>query len=123
MRKFLIKVNGKAYDVEVEEQGASFVQAPVPAAVVPAVAEPVQAAPEKIDVPTGSSEIKAPMPGNIIDILVAKGDKVKQGDVLVILEAMKMENEIKSPVSGTVAAVAVAKGASVNSGDLLIAIQ
>ena len=119
MRKFNIKVNGKAYEVEVDEVGGAPSAAPVvsaPAAAPAAAPAGVQAA------PAGSTEIKAPMPGTILSVAVSTGDTVKEGDVLCILEAMKMENEIKSTVSGTVAAVSVSKGASVNSGDLLVAI-
>ena len=122
MRKFNIKVNGKAYEVEVDEVGgASTVVAPVSAPVSTAV--PTQAAAPTAEVaPSNSTEIKAPMPGTILSVAVAKGDTVKEGDVLCVLEAMKMENEIKSTCAGTVVAVGVIKGATVNSGDLLVAI-
>lgn len=117
MRKFNIKVNGKAYEVEVEEVGGTpSIAVPVQAAVAAPVAASASAA------PAGSTEIKAPMPGTIISVSVAKGDTVKEGDVLCILEAMKMENEIKATCAGTVVVVGVVKGASVNSGELLAAI-
>ena len=127
MRKFNIKVNGKAYEVEVEEvSGASTASAPVMASTAAPAAPvrvPVQAAaPSNDAAPAGSTEIKAPMPGTILSVAVSKGDTVKEGDVLCVLEAMKMENEIKSTTSGTVVAVGVAKGATVNSGDLIAAI-
>ena len=70
----------------------------------------------------GAVTVKAPMPGNILDVKVAAGASVKAGDVLVILEAMKMENEIFAPCAGTVSSVAVAKGAAVNPGDVLCVI-
>jgi len=122
MRKFNIKVNGKAYEVEVEEVGGvSTASAPV--AVAAPVAAPVQAAaPSSDSAPAGSTEVNAPMPGTILSVAVSKGDKVSEGDVLCVLEAMKMENEIKATNSGTVVAVGVTKGATVNSGDLIAAI-
>ncbi len=118
MRKFNITVNGTTYEVEVEEvsAGSSVQAAPVKAAA-PA---PVKAAPKPQAVPVAAGEqVKAPMPGTIADIRVTAGQKVKSGDVLMILEAMKMENEIVSPADGTVAQIPVGKGASVNSGDVL----
>ena len=71
----------------------------------------------------GAVEVKAPMPGNILDVKVAAGASVKAGDVLVILEAMKMENEIVAPQDGTVASVNVNKGDTVNSGDVLVSMN
>lgn len=123
MRKFMITVNGVTYDVDVEEVAAGAAPAarpaaPAPVAAAPApVAAPVPAAP--VSVAAGES-IKAPMPGTILDIKVKAGDAVKKGDVLCILEAMKMENEIMAPADAKVAQVVVAKGASVNSGDVLV---
>ncbi len=119
MRKFMINVNGKSYEVEVEEVGGS--QAPMTA--TPAQAAVAAAPAADTSAPVGSTEVKAPMPGNIISVAVEKGQKVEKDDVLCVLEAMKMENEIKSPVAGEVVAVAVSKGATVNSGDLMIAIS
>ncbi len=117
MKKFLIKVNGKSYNVEVEEIGG--MQQTSMTSPEAAPSEPSNDA----DLPSGSTKVNAPMPGNIIDIKAAKGDKVAEGDVLLILEAMKMENEIKSPIAGEVSAIVVLKGDTVNAGDLLIAIS
>lgn len=73
--------------------------------------------------PEGAVKITAPMPGTILDIVVKPGDEVKRGDILLILEAMKMENEIVSPQDGVIASVNTLKGESVNSGDLLVSIN
>ena len=113
MKKYRVNVNGTAYEVEIEEMAGAPVAAPVAA---PAGA-PAPAA-------SGAGEsINAPMPGNILSVNVAAGDTVKKGQVLMVLEAMKMENEIMAPRDGKVTAVAVAKGAAVESGALLCTIQ
>ena len=109
MKKFHITVNGNAYEVEVEEIGAA-----APAA---APAAPVATA------PAGGTVITCPMPGTIIDIKVAAGDSVAEGQVLVIFEAMKMENEIVAPCAGTVASVNCGKGDSVDSGSVLLSLN
>ena len=113
MKKYRVNVNGTAYEVEIEEMAGAPVAAPVAA---PAAA-PAPAA-------SGAGEsINAPMPGNILTVNVGAGDTVKKGQVLMVLEAMKMENEIMAPRDGKVTAVAVAKGAAVESGALLCTIQ
>ena len=136
MRKFVINVNGKSYEVEVEEvrDGVSAAPAATPAtatapqaapAAKPAPA-PEQPKPAAAPQPTGamgSVKITAPMPGNILDAKVNAGDTVKKGQVLLILEAMKMENEIMAPQDGKVSSVNVAKGSTVNSGDLLVSLD
>jgi biotin carboxyl carrier protein len=124
MRKFNISVNGTSYNVEVEEIGgfSAPVAAPVamaaPAAAPAAAAPAAPAAPKAAPVASGT-QVKSPMPGNILDVKVSVGDTVAEGDVLMILEAMKMENEILAPCDGKIVGVQVAKGASVNSGDVL----
>ena len=136
MRKYVINVNGNRYEVEVEEvTGSGNVIQPAAAPVQTAPAEPVVQPAQKAAVPEapkpavnasapeGAVKITAPMPGTILDILVNTGDQVKKGDILLILEAMKMENEIVSPQDGVIASVNTSKGASVNSGDLLVSIN
>ncbi len=123
MRKFIVNVNGTSYEVEVEEVGASssapVTQAPAPVA---APAGAVAPAPAPAAAPAGGTPVKAPMPGNVLDIKVSNGQAVKKGDLLVILEAMKMENEIFAPADGTVTVVA-SKGSTVNSGDVLVTLS
>ena len=129
MRKFMITVNGKSYEVCAEEikDGAAMpvmpvapISAPVAAPAAPAAAP---AAPKAAPAPAGAEVVSAPMPGTILQVKVSAGQAVKEGDILFILEAMKMENEILAPKSGTVATVSATKGASVKAGDALCAIQ
>ena len=112
MKKYRVNVNGTSYEIEVELMGESETAAPA-APVTPA--KPASA-------PAGGTSITAPMPGTILSVNVKDGQTVKKGDVLMILEAMKMENEIMAPCDGTIKQVVTAKGASVNSGDPLIVI-
>lgn len=136
MRKFNVTVNGTVYEVEVEEVGAAapspvkvapvVTQAPVAQAPAPAPQAPKAEAPKpaaKPQVTAGGQSVKCPMPGTILDLRVKPGDVVKKGAILMILEAMKMENEILSPADGTVAQVLISKGASVNSGEVLVVIS
>ena len=129
MKYYNISVNGVAYSVSVEETAAGAAPvapaaAPAPKAA-PAPAPAAAAAPAAPAAPAaaGAVEVKAPMPGNILDVKVAAGASVKAGDVLVILEAMKMENEIVAPQDGTVASINVHKGDTVNSGDTLVSMN
>ena len=125
MRKFKINVNGTSYDVEVEEIGGSAapVAAPAAPAAAPAPSAPAAAPAAAAAAPVADgTQVSAPMPGNILDVKVSVGDTVAEGDLLLILEAMKMENEILAPASGKVAGVQVSKGAAVNSGDVLVVI-
>ena len=110
MKKYRVNVNGTVFEVEIEEMtGAPAAPAAAPAPAAPAV-------------PAGGEKITAPMPGTILAVNVANGSAVKKGDVLMILEAMKMDNEIMAPCDGAVTSVAVTKGASVESGTLLCTI-
>ena len=113
MKKYRVNVNGTVYEVELEE-----ITGAAPAAAAP-VATPA-AAPAAA--PAGGEKVCAPMPGTILSVNVSNGSAVKKGDVLMILEAMKMENEIMAPCDGTVTSVAAAKGAAVESGALLCTI-
>lgn len=120
MRKFIVNVNGSSYEVEVEEIAAGSVPAAKPAAPAPAPAP----APAAAAAPQGAQEaVTCPMPGNIWEVRCKVGDVVKSGDVLLVLEAMKMENEIMAPRDCKVVAVNVQKGAAVNSGDVLCIIE
>lgn len=121
MKNYTITVNGTAYNVTVEEGTSS---APAVAASAPAPAAPTPAAaPAPAPKPAANVEgvsVDAPMPGNILDVKVSNGASVKSGDVLIVLEAMKMENDIVAPQDGTVAAINVNKGDSVEAGQSLI---
>ena len=126
MRKFQIVVNGTSYIVDVEELAAGQTPAPVAAAPAPVAAPkaaPAAAPKAAAAAPAGAEAIKSPMPGTINAVNVTAGQAVKKGDVLCILEAMKMENEIKAPRDGVVASVNVSKGATVNTGDVLLSLN
>lgn len=135
MKKFNITVNGKSYEVDVEEIGGVMSSAPVSRPAAPVSAPAPTAAPAAAPAPAakpaapapaasvaGGETVTSPMPGTILDIKVNVGDTVANGAVLVILEAMKMENEIMAPTAGKVVSINVSKGASVNSGDVLVVI-
>ena len=135
--KYKVTLNKRVYEVEVEEGSAMLVDeyelaapaapAPVaaapaaPAAPAPVAAAPAAAAPAAAGLAAGTV-VEAPMPGNVLKINVAQGQTVKEGDVLLVLEAMKMENEITATKSGTVAQIVTAKGAVVETGSPLVVI-
>lgn len=131
MKKYNVTVNGNLYQVEVEEVGGISVAAPAPvAAAAPATAPAPVATPAPTAAPApvasgsqGSVSVKAPMQGTILKVNVSVGDTVKKGDVLCVLEAMKMENEIKSAQDGVVASVAVRAGESVETDALLVSLN
>ena len=121
-KQYTVTVNGTAYEVTVESvSGGRMASAPVARTASAPVAR--AAAPVAAPAASGSGEtVSSPMPGTILDVKVAAGQVVKSGDILFILEAMKMENEIFAPCDGTVSSVAVSKGAAVNPGDVLCVI-
>ncbi|MBR2850255.1 MAG: biotin/lipoyl-binding protein [Clostridia bacterium] len=128
MKTYNITVNGVTYTVEVEEVGAT-ASAPVAAAPVAAAPVAAPAAPKaapaapKASGAAGAVSVKAPMPGNIMKVNCKVGASVKKGDVLIVLEAMKMENDICAPQDGVVASVEVAQGASVETDALLVTLN
>ena len=126
--KYELKLNGRTYEVEVELAEPMLMaefQSYAPAPAMPA-AEAAVAVPTPAPVPSVAGEgkcVESPMPGTILKVNVAPGQMVKEGDVLVILEAMKMENEIMAPKNGTVTQVAVTKGSTVETGAPLVFIK
>lgn len=126
--KYEVVLNGKKYEVDVTETDAvitSVSNAPVQAPAAPAVQAPAPAAahaPAAAAPAVSGENVIAPMPGNILDVKVSAGQSVKAGDVMFILEAMKMENEIVAPAAGTVKQILVQKGSVVNSDDVLAVI-
>ena len=132
MKTYNITVNGVTYTVEVEEVGAvasapvAAPAAPVAAPATPAAPKAAPAAPKaapKASGAAGAVAIKAPMPGNIMKVNCKVGASVKKGDVLIVLEAMKMENDICAPQDGVVASVEVAQGATVETDALLVTLN
>lgn len=123
-RKFRITVNGRTYEVEAEEitkpAGGEVPAEPVPAPARPAPAEAAPPVAERA--PAGVTVVTAPLPGVVLDVKVTEGAAVAAGQIVIILEAMKMENEITAPVSGRIASLTVNKGTAVNGGDPLLTI-
>lgn len=135
MKKYNVTVNGNLYQVEVEEVKGEFATpvalvatgtpaatTPVAAPVAPAATPTPTPAPATATSNVAGAKAEAPMPGTIVKVVATKGATVKQGDVLFVLEAMKMENEIMSPTDGTVVEINVTQGAAVNTGDILAVI-
>ncbi|ACL76088.1 biotin/lipoyl-containing protein [Ruminiclostridium cellulolyticum] len=121
MSKYIIKVNGTPYEVEVEEVGGG---RPISAAPKLRATKPGHTSAAKAAQPQAgkAGDVAAPMPGTVLKVKVAIGDEVKKGQVLLILEAMKMENEIVAPADGKVTALNVEAGKSVTAGELMVSI-
>ncbi len=130
MRKFKITVNGEIYSVTVEEivSRGEAVTEPKNIAMPQEIITPAVSAPEpqpsavKLDIQVGDTPVKAPIPGVVLEYKVAAGDKVEENQIILILEAMKMENEVMAPCSGVVKAIPIAKGSKVNAGDVMMII-
>ena len=118
MKKYNITVNGNTYEVLVEEADAS-----TPVAYTAPTAAPVAAPKAAAPVAGGAVKVTSPMPGTILNVKVSVGQSVKKGDVICVLEAMKMENDIPAPQDGVIASINVQKGASVNAGDVLASLN
>ena len=131
--KYKVTLNGRTYEVEVEAGKAMLLdEYAAVAPVAPAAAAPVAAAPAAAAAPapaaagvtvSGGTTVSAPMPGNILKVNVTAGQAVKEGELLLVLEAMKMENEIFAPRAGTVAQVLVSKGSTVDTGATLVVLS
>ena len=124
MKEYTITVNGVAYDVTVDEKGNGGASAaPAVAPVAKAAAPAATPAPAQKESQAGNISVTAPMPGKILSIKVKEGDSVHSGDVLLVLEAMKMENDIVAPKDGTVVSINTKVGDSVESAQVLIGLQ
>ena len=125
MKRYNITVNGTTYEVIVEEAGVAS-SAPAytaPSAPVATPATPKAAPQAPAPAAAGSTPVTAPMPGTILDVKVSAGQSIKKGDVICVLEAMKMENDIPSPQDGVVASINVQKGSNVNANDVIITLN
>ncbi len=119
MKRYNITVNGNTYEVTVEEVGGSFSHTPVYSAPVAPASAPAAPKPAPAGV-AGMNKVTAPMPGTILDVKVSVGQSVKKGDVICVLEAMKMENDIPAPCDGIIASVNVQKGSTVAANDVIV---
>lgn len=120
MKNYTITVNGTVYDVTVEEGTGAATPVAAPKAAAPKAAAPKAAAPAGA---AGAIKVNAPMPGKILSVSASAGQAVKKGDVIMILEAMKMENEVVAPEDGTIASINVAAGDSVEAGAVLASLN
>ena len=118
--KYIVTLGGKNYEVEVDRGEASLLGVTEGAAPAPKAKAAPKPAPAKT---AEGTPVNAPMPGTVMKILVEAGQKVKKGEVILIFEAMKMENEVTAPVDGTVSAIVTEVGAPLNKGDLLLGIK
>ncbi|MDD4583574.1 MAG: biotin/lipoyl-binding protein [Eubacteriales bacterium] len=130
MKKYKITVNGKTYEVEVEEIGGQTppTQTTTTTPAAPEIPQPKpqpkpQPQPKNPGTAAGKQKITSPMPGTIISIKTKPGDKVQKGNIIMILEAMKMENEIIAPEDGVITSIDTSEGASVNTGDILATLE
>ena len=119
MKNYRITVNGTSYDVSVEELAGGVAPVAAPVAAAPVAAPAPAVAPAAKSAGAGSIKVASPMPGKILDVKANVGDAVKKGQVILILEAMKMENEVVAPEDGTIASINVANGDAVESGAVL----
>ena len=123
MKTYNVTVNGVTYTVSVEEVDAASTPVAAPVAAPAATPAPAAAPAKKVSAAAGSVVVKAPMPGNIIKVNVKPGQAVKKGEVLVVLEAMKMENDVCAPADGVVASVNVNQGATVETDAVLVTLN
>ncbi len=121
--KYVVTINGKQYDVEVEKVSGGYKPMSMGAKAAPAAPAPAPAAPKAAPVSAGDNTVTSPMPGTILGVKVKEGDAVKAGQLVIILEAMKMENEIVAPADGVVASVAVKEGDTVETDATLVVLK
>lgn len=123
MKKYNITVNGTTYEVIVEEVDGAVAQAPAYTTPVASVSTPKSTTKPNVNTNAGANKVIAPMPGTILEMKVSVGQAVKKGDVICVLEAMKMENDIPAPCDGVVVSVNVQKGATIAANDLIVSLN